>query len=405
MATTKNRSKSRSVHPAVGRRTNRSASVKNSDQSSKGPDASDRRYQIFVSSTFKDLAAQRKKAIDVIWQAGHIPIDMSTFSAAHDDDRQVIQRAIHQSQIYLLILGHRYGQVPSSGTVSYTELEYQMARDAGLHIIALRLNDADIACLRNSLDRSQHADSIELQHEADLDRFQNEVCRDHFDKPWSSRDQFKYVVHKALTDNLPLVKQRGLVWEQSGPARVIQSASKNEFIVKIVEELTSFKKLSERCLVEAEAKQAAAAFLREVYLDRVIAHRVSLFFESGSTVAYVAREWAPELKKHVQMAPEGEPSIDIKTNNILVYLQLWLQERIPCTTFPWSPPTEETYGASYGGLEHIQSHAARYDLLSLDSAVRDEIERLKRMQLRLMQLPSSPALLVGAAAGVQFRAD
>lgn len=54
----------------------------------------DRRYQIFVSFTFQDLESCRKEAIDVIWERGHIPVDMATFLAAHESDLVVIERAI-----------------------------------------------------------------------------------------------------------------------------------------------------------------------------------------------------------------------------------------------------------------------------------------------------------------------
>jgi hypothetical protein len=367
------------------------------------PDRSpDRRYQIFISSTFSDLKPYRKEAIDVIWERGHIPIDMATFSAAHESDRVVIEKAIKKCQLYLLILGHRYGTLAPDRNISYTELEYEIAEKAGLYVIALRLKEAEIQERRSSLHRSKHEDLVELQNEERLSTFHKRVCKDHYDQLWSEKGQFKFEVLRALIENLPKCKKLGYVEEQRGPARLIQSASQNEFIVDIIAELTSFDKLAERCLIETQAKCEMATFFRETYLDRLIAHRVSLFFESGSTVAYVARELSPQLARHVEVRADGELSFDIKTNNVFAYLQSWLKARIPCTTFPWSPPTESTYGASYGGLERIQAKAPHYDLRPLNDVAKREINRLMGMDYSLTKFPNRPALLLGAASGLQI---
>jgi hypothetical protein len=380
--------------------------AQNSSRQEKVDRPIDRRYQIFVSSTFSDLKPYRKEAIDVVWERGHIPIDMATFSAAHDTDRAVIERAIKKSQIYLLLLGHRYGTLVPGADISYTELEYELAKKAGLYVIALRLNETDVNARRSELDRTKHDDQLELQNEQRLWDFHRRVSRDHYDQLWSLHGQFKFEVLKALTDALPSCKKLGFVGEQRGPAKLIQLASQNEFIVDIVDELTSFDKLARRCLIEGDEKRAVATFFRETYLDRLIEHRVSLFFESGSTVAYVARELSPHLAAHVIIRPDGELSFDIKTNNILAYLQLWLKARIPCTTFPWSPPTESTYGASYGGLERMQAPTSPYyDQRPLDEIATREISRLMNMEYSLTRFPPRPALLIGAASGLQIGAE
>ncbi len=152
----------------------------------------DRRYQIFVSSTFNDLKSFRKEAIDVIWERGHIPIDMATFSAAHDTDRAVIERAIRKSQVYLLLLGHRYGTLVPGAGISYTELEYELAKKAGLYVIALRLNEADVNAGRSVLDRTKDDDRLELQNEEQLWDFHKRVSRNHFDPLWRYPGTLKF---------------------------------------------------------------------------------------------------------------------------------------------------------------------------------------------------------------------
>jgi hypothetical protein len=51
----------------------------------------DKRFQVVVSSTFKGLQEERKQAIEVIFEMGHIPIALERFSSANDSDLQVIK--------------------------------------------------------------------------------------------------------------------------------------------------------------------------------------------------------------------------------------------------------------------------------------------------------------------------
>ena len=40
-----------------------------------------KKYQIFVSSTFTDLIAERQSAVEAILKAGHIPAGMELFTS------------------------------------------------------------------------------------------------------------------------------------------------------------------------------------------------------------------------------------------------------------------------------------------------------------------------------------
>jgi hypothetical protein len=144
-----------------------------------------------------------------------------------------------------------------------------------------------------------------------------------------------------------------------------------------------------------------AKFFRETYLDRILRHNLSLFFESGSTVAYVAKELAPALSGHVRLGPTGELTLQVSTNNVLAYLEFWLAARVPCAKFPWSPPTEETYGASYGGLERIQEQQPYYDGRPLDTSAQEEIGRLRKLKYGFADM-RRPTLLLAAASGLQL---
>src|SRR6266404_4322936 len=111
----------------------------------------DRRYQVFISSTFKDLEDERKKAIQVVVERGHIPIALERFSAKDESDLKVIKKVIADCQIYLLILGHRYGELVSKKDISFTELEYNLAIKNRLLVLVLQLDQDEINRRRKKL--------------------------------------------------------------------------------------------------------------------------------------------------------------------------------------------------------------------------------------------------------------
>jgi protein tyrosine phosphatase (PTP) superfamily phosphohydrolase (DUF442 family) len=54
----------------------------------------DKKYTIFASSTQSDLAAEREAVAKAILELGHIPVGMEMFSAADEQQWQLIQRQI-----------------------------------------------------------------------------------------------------------------------------------------------------------------------------------------------------------------------------------------------------------------------------------------------------------------------
>lgn len=96
----------------------------------------DKRYQIFVSSTYTDLRDERAKVIQALMEMDCIPAGMELFPAVDETQWQFIKKVIDDCDYYVLIMGGRYGSLATDG-ISYTEKEYDYAVDRGLKIIAL----------------------------------------------------------------------------------------------------------------------------------------------------------------------------------------------------------------------------------------------------------------------------
>lgn len=86
-----------------------------------------KRLQVFVSSTHSDLINERQAAVEAILIAGHIPAGMELFTSGDESQMDVIKQWIDESDVYLLILGGRYGSVEPKTGKSYTHLEYEYA--------------------------------------------------------------------------------------------------------------------------------------------------------------------------------------------------------------------------------------------------------------------------------------
>jgi len=87
------------------------------------------------------LLEERQAAVQAILRAGNIPAGMELFSAGNKSQLDTIKKWIEESDIYVLILGGRYGSLETESQLSYTEIEYKYAIELGKPFFALVLND------------------------------------------------------------------------------------------------------------------------------------------------------------------------------------------------------------------------------------------------------------------------
>ncbi|WP_313021991.1 DUF4062 domain-containing protein [Atlantibacter hermannii] len=69
----------------------------------------DKRYQVFVSSTFKDLEQERSTVIQTLMEMDCIPAGMELFPAIDEQQWEFIKKIIDDCDYYLLIIAGRYG--------------------------------------------------------------------------------------------------------------------------------------------------------------------------------------------------------------------------------------------------------------------------------------------------------
>lgn len=102
----------------------------------------EKKYQVFVSSTYIDLLEERKEVTQALLELDCIPIGMELFPASDEDQWSFIKSVIDDCDYYLLILAGRYGSCSDTG-LSYTEMEYRYALETGKPVIAFLHEEPD----------------------------------------------------------------------------------------------------------------------------------------------------------------------------------------------------------------------------------------------------------------------
>jgi tetratricopeptide (TPR) repeat protein len=110
------------------------------------------RWRVFVSHTseLREFPAAGSYVAAVersIMACGHVPVDMADFPAADQVPADLCRERVRGCEVYVGVLGTRYGSpVRDEPEISYTEMEFDTATEAGLDrlVFLLDTNAADV---------------------------------------------------------------------------------------------------------------------------------------------------------------------------------------------------------------------------------------------------------------------
>lgn len=115
--------------------------------------------KVFISSPYSDLIDYRTAAIKSINRFEWFAIAMEDFVAQDDRPKDLCINLVGQCQIYILILAHRYGSIPSGENLSITELEYIAAQKNGTPCLVFLIND-EYPWLKKWIDTGKVGDKL-----------------------------------------------------------------------------------------------------------------------------------------------------------------------------------------------------------------------------------------------------
>lgn len=92
----------------------------------------EKKYQVFVSSTYEDLKEECATVITALLKDGFIPVCMEYFTASNKTQWEVIESIIPQCDYYVIIVAGKYGSIEEATGISYTQKEYELAYSKGV---------------------------------------------------------------------------------------------------------------------------------------------------------------------------------------------------------------------------------------------------------------------------------
>ena len=151
----------------------------------------DKIYQIFVSSTFKDLEKERQEVLAAVVESGNMPIGMEYFPSTSATPFEYIKTMLQKSDYYILILAGKYGSIEPSSGLSYTELEYDYAQQLGIPTMVFLHYDI------NNLPMSLN--EVDPNIISKLQKFREKASKS-LAKMWSNAQELKsQVLHSIYT--------------------------------------------------------------------------------------------------------------------------------------------------------------------------------------------------------------
>ena len=258
----------------------------------------DKRFQVFVSSTYADLQKERQKVIQALMEMDCIPAGMELFPAADEEQWEFIKRVIDDCDYYILIIGGRYGSVTNEG-ISYTEKEYDYAISIELKVLAFVHEQPDEIPVGKS--------DINPALREKLEKFRGKVSENRLVKLWRNVSELPGLVALSLSKTIKAYPAVGWVrasniasgelladFNELRKENTQLKAAVAEFESRFVPEDTNLAPLDDSFSVRLKWKHYSSQILQH-YTEEVIATWKEIFgsiapdlqeYPSDSSVRY-----------------------------------------------------------------------------------------------------------------------
>lgn len=136
--------------------------------------------KVFISSTFKDLKPHRNQILKTLEEFNVELVGMENFGARESKPLATCIAEIERSDIYIGIIAMSYGSIDENTQKSFTQLEYEKARELGLDLLIYLLDDYDGELLAGNIDFGEKYLALAnfkkvLRHNHTVVHFKNET--------------------------------------------------------------------------------------------------------------------------------------------------------------------------------------------------------------------------------------
>jgi len=123
-------------------------------------DGAKRVRTVMISSTVLDLPEHREEARSACEQQNMLPMMMERMPASASNAIRESTAMVDDADVYLEIIGFRYGYVPSGNTLSITEMEYDRAIELGIPCLVFLMDDSH-SVRRGDVEQGANATKLE----------------------------------------------------------------------------------------------------------------------------------------------------------------------------------------------------------------------------------------------------
>lgn len=148
-----------------------------------------KKYQIFISSTYNDLINERREVIQSLLELDCIPTGMELFQASNMDQWNWIKQVINDCDYFIVIIAGRYGTIHEKYGISYTEMEYRYALEINKPIIGFLYKNIDALPVNKS--------ETNIESREKLIKFR-ELASQKLVKYWNNEYELSSVVSRSI---------------------------------------------------------------------------------------------------------------------------------------------------------------------------------------------------------------
>ncbi len=205
----------------------------------------EKKYQVFISSTYNDLKEERQCAISCLLDMNCIPVGMEQFPASSLSQWDYIKKMIDMSDYYVLIVAGKYGSIDSDENISYTEKEYNYAISKKNPVLTFLFDD-----IRNlSFGKVEESD----EGRAKIETFRNKlISANRLVKFYTGIDDLKTkittAIYQAINDSPAIGWVRADKIETSANEDLmarIESLERNQIIAVPVKSISNYHPMTE----------------------------------------------------------------------------------------------------------------------------------------------------------------
>lgn len=235
----------------------------------------EKRYQVFISATFKDLEKEREAIIKALLDAKYIPATMEYFLASSGDKYEYIKKVIDTCDYFVMVSAGIYGNIQESTNKSFTEIEYDYAKEKGIPILSFLYDyPFDLPCNKR-----------DDENRAELIRFRQKVSNEgNLYREWHNITDLALGVISSLNEEVRNNPQCG--WIRGKDATDIIVSHQIDYINKeLVLKLNKESKDVDNVRIESVFQKINTFFLKSVFNDiQIIKDKIKVKISSPELI-------------------------------------------------------------------------------------------------------------------------